>query len=352
MNAAVRAKHMELTRRVAAAGASIAPLAAVAALLAATARDAAGAESSAAHLVFIRAPSAAGCPEEAEMRDRVSERLGRDLERTPTTATDSPPTVVSEMHRESDSWKGTIELRDVDGKVRGRRVLTSRAATCNDLAQNMVLTIALVLDADAESRHPPPPAPPGPPPSSPPASALMPEEPPPDVVAAPEPRGPVAHWSVGLGGSASLGIEPAPAPQIDAFVATTTEHLELGIEGHVGLSAETSSSTGAHVDGEVAVASLVPCYRVGVFRGCALAEAGVFRGSAPSTAGGGPSVFYAAVGVRAALVIPLLSAWSLRATADLIAPFTRPTLAVGPEYVWTAPAVGGALGTAVRYEFP
>jgi hypothetical protein len=312
-------------------------------------------ERPAVHLEFTRATGADSCPDGAAMRDRVSERLGRDVR----GASSAPglvghdTVVIGDMRRDRDHWTGTVELHDETGAVRGRRSLTSRASTCDDLAETMVLTVALILDADEQAHKT---VASGSSAAAPSATPAEPEQPPElDVVATPAPeQGRRARYSAGAGASASLGVEPAVAAGIDAFVARASDHFMIGLEGQIGLPAGTPSPSGTRVNGEIAVASIVPCYRAGPLLGCAVASGGVFRGSDGANDSEHPSAPYAAMGARLAALVPVSMSGvgcGLRLTLDVVAPFTRPTLAIGKENVWTAPAIGGSLGVAAYFEF-
>lgn len=129
-----------------------------------------------ASLSYERGAGAEECPDESTIRRSVAVRLGYE----PWSDT-APRRLTVRVVAESPGWAASIELTDADGRVKGRRRLTSATADCHDLAESLQLALGLALDPLLLTRPPPDPEP------APPPEPLVIVLPPPEPPAPPEP---------------------------------------------------------------------------------------------------------------------------------------------------------------------
>ncbi|MDF3064711.1 MAG: hypothetical protein K0R38_312 [Polyangiaceae bacterium] len=303
-------------------------------------------------LVYVRAPSAVDCPDEAALGKAVAARLGYD-----PFSPWGDQTILATVAREGDELLGRAELVDHDGISQGRREVRLAHRDCAELLLTLSLAISITLDPLYIERAPeaavePP----------------VPEEEPIDVPAAlpSEPAPPV-------------GRDPKPAPVPSA---TTTWHLNAAVQGSVqtapglamggrvgiaanrsrwGLGVEVSGflpRTRAHANGgeaSVRLTSLAvtPCLRVLVpLSLCGLASLGLMHaeGSGVEEPRTG-DILFPTLGVRAAFGLPLGSRFELFASVDLAAALNRPRFQLNASDVWRpGPMVAqGAIGVAARF---
>ncbi len=129
-------------------------------VLAALARPAFGAESAGGAgntfaLAWVRDEGAEGCPAGRDFADEVARRLGRQPfdERAPRS-------IEIEVDRGAGDFQSRVFVRERDGSITGRRVLTS--PDCAALFSATALAVVLVIDpdallrGDAAARQPPP----------------------------------------------------------------------------------------------------------------------------------------------------------------------------------------------------
>ena len=310
-------------------------------------------ELPAARLVYSRSPEAANCPDEDELRNLVSARLGYDPFRD-----HAPSTVVAAITRVGRSLHARVELRDANSALTGARDLSSNTTNCTELASAVALAISIAIDPLQLTRpSPPPPAIPSPPPPlappppEPPRRIVIEQLPPPP--APPPPRALHFHAAAGLLGT--LGAGPAPGLGVTLQAGFRTGPFSLAIEGRADLpsSFATGPATGS-VESGLLLGGLSPCYHQWWLSLCALGYAGVLRGASTGiTRPARDASFYAAAGGRAAIEIPLWRALALRVHADLLAPLTRISLDVnhGTATLWSTPAISGALGLGAAGQF-
>jgi len=156
-----------------------------------------------ARLVVTRDKSASECPDERALRDEVGARLGYE----PFTP-DASSLVVVVFRREGATLRGTVQMRDAAGNVKGERTLASSHGDCEELASTTALTISILLDprsgmvAPRPSEPEPVPAPPTP----------LATDRPPSKATVPSPiASDPTRLRLTADGIGSLGSAPAPA---------------------------------------------------------------------------------------------------------------------------------------------
>jgi hypothetical protein len=327
----------------------------VASLVLLRAHPAEGQTRPSAVLVYERADAAAGCPDEAGVRNAVSGRLGYD----PFTGM-SDRTVVARIRRAARGLVADVELRDAAGALRGSRQLTSTKGDCRELAAAMDLAISIAIDPLVLSRPSAPApapvlAPPAPTAGTPAASAppAPPAMPPPAVVV--PPGGPRDRITVrtSLGTVASLGSAPGLALGFTAQVGLRWRLASVGLEGRADLPASADIADLGRVKSSLLVATLAPCGHGRLLLACALVSVGTLQGAGERVAQPRQeSTFYAAAGARLGAELPLVRVLYLRVHLDLLATLTRTTLHLDDKPAWITPPVSGALGISVGASFP
>ncbi|MDB4935800.1 MAG: hypothetical protein JWP87_2772 [Labilithrix sp.] len=108
-----------------------------------------------AKLVYVRGPGAAACPDEGQLRRAVATRIGYD----PFFPT-APKTVIAQVSRAKDGYRGKVQIIGDDGLIRGERDLATRGDDCAELISAMALAVSIALDDldDGTASPPPPPA--------------------------------------------------------------------------------------------------------------------------------------------------------------------------------------------------
>jgi hypothetical protein len=320
------------------------------------------AASPSAKLTYVRGPGAETCPDESELRRAVATRLGYD----PFFPAASK-TVVAEIRAHAPrGFRGVVQIIDEHGIVRGERTLETQSADCAEMVRALALGISIAIDdLDATSSPAPPEPAPSPPVSEPPAPspAITPwvsagEANATSTDESPAVRGAAARSSslqveAAVGGRGSLGLGPAPSVGLTIGFGITSRTVSLRLEGTRELPSSESLGLGGRISTSFLVASLVPCLRPGVLFACATASLGSFRGgtldiASPRSA----STFFAMVGARGGVLVPLYAMFSLAPHADVAVPLLRHSVAVDGRTVYTAPSIGGALGLDVEARFP
>ncbi|MHB8417835.1 MAG: hypothetical protein ACYDCL_07155 [Myxococcales bacterium] len=107
------------------------------------------------------------------------------------------------------------------------------------------------------------------------------------------------------------------------------------------------------VTASLLTATLLPCFRLGLFGACAAIAGGAEEASGAGFASPRNVMTpYGAAGLRAFVDLPLDRRFALRIHGDFDVPFTRATLFVGSAEVWSTPPFEGALGLAATYLLP
>jgi hypothetical protein len=280
--------------------------------------------------------AASTCVEGDVLRSKIAERLGRD----PFDANAQRRLHVA-FARPDRAWTAEIALYDADEKKTGARTLAREGATCAPLVNEVVFTIAVLL----EELAPPPPAPPPPPPP--------PEPPPRDEAPAQPPPPTKLRIDASVGAAGAIGGSPAPNVGGEAIAGIDHGRLRLELGGRVFLPASS--------DGDVAVRTrlvygrLAPCYGLLVISGCAAFAIGSVSGEATGEGVASSRIdgqVYAAGGPGVLSRVPFGDIVFVRAAIDFLFAFSRVGFDVGDRRVWTLPAVSAAATLGVGARLP
>lgn len=283
-----------------------------------------------ATLTYTRGPGAEACPDEGALREAVAQRVGRD----PFDGED----VLVDVHveRRADDLAADVEVRERN-VVRGRRTLSSKSSSCNELASALAVTISVALDP---ARFGAPPRRWAAPPTPSPADRPFAEEPSPAGPLPAQDRPPKGlTWRAGGGGGVAFGAAPAPAAALVLSFGARWSRASLELEGRTHLRS-SAPVFGGGVSASSSLAALVPCFHVGPAGLCAVGAAGVVRGEGkgvalPST----DSSFGAAAGVRLTIELALLPELGLRAGVDGMATIHGTRLTLAGREAWVTPSL-------------
>jgi hypothetical protein len=321
--------------------------------------------------VYSRSEGATTCPDERALRAAVAERLGYDPFVGYATTT-----VVAEVFREGAKLRARARLVDGSGISHGARELAAETDDCRPLLTALALAISIALDPPAAIGAPKAAANPvetsrpagdgSPAPKSDEENNIAPS---PSRPTAPDPRAELAETrsraespppparptsrSLPLRASAGLfvsrGSLPATATGASLDLAVRlASHWSIGLEGQGVLPAGIDASRNGRVEAWMWTTSLVPCYRVGMGRLCALATGGQIVAHAEGvTDPKAKTAFYPALGARVGARWEISEGWDFDVHGDLVAPLARTTLALGGTDVWQAPAVSGSIGAGI-----
>jgi hypothetical protein len=326
-------------------------------------------------LVYLRSQATSACPEQSALEAAVTARLGYE-----PFSPWGDQTIVVTISRSAQQLIARAELVDHDGIVQGSREVRASPADCGDLIATLALAISITLDPMRLA--PPASAAEG---ASPPASdagAMRASEPNPEpelAAVVESPRSDHQQTSAALGRERAVADEPprnigvAPAVVLQAHAGgvgalAALPHPALGARVGVGLRraalslslegwATLPSSQGATGGREVRVSllsgALALCADViEPFSVCELTTVGRLRGQGrrvlePKV----ESVFYAAVGVRGLVTLPLSKALALLGNVDISAALTRPTFQLNNADVWRPSPFVGVAGLALSARF-
>jgi hypothetical protein len=289
-----------------------------------------------ARLEYVRGVGAEACPDEHDVRDAITARLGAD-----PFSDQGGRTLSCRIEADRQGLRAEIAERRAGGVVAGVRSLATRDSSCRDLAPALLLVLSLAARApeSAPELEPPPPRAPSPPVVR--AAA---------VPAAIVTTGP-APLAVQVG--AGLFVTEASLPGLSAGGMASIGIARDGSALSLELAGEAPRSVALAV-GQVtawrASAALVPCRTFGLLIGCAVGAAGLLhgegRGIPQARAATGP---WLGLGARLGVRVPLGRAAALEAHADAVAPVLRTRLLVGEAAVWTTPPAAASIGlTLVR----
>jgi hypothetical protein len=306
-------------------------------------------------LLYQRSPEALACPDEPTLREVVTAQLGYD------PFGDGPLTVTATIERAGHGLVARIELSDAEGASMGARALSGN--DCAELAPAVELVLGLAVDplrARAQAARQPNKSDKTDPWTGSLPSRSKAEEEAERNELLPHKR--VRRWPVGvmasIGIAAALDSGPAPAFAFTLQLAIARQRWSLGVEMRGDLPASADAAFGGRVETALIIAMLVPCLRHKIASVCALAAFGAERGD-----GGGYNEprsvvgFYAALGGRLAVDVPLPPPLAIRVHADLLAPLTRTELYAGSigdlgHRLYRTPPVSSALGLALLAHFP
>ncbi|MEJ7727907.1 MAG: hypothetical protein WKG00_01700 [Polyangiaceae bacterium] len=158
---------------------------------------------------------------------------------------------------------------------------------------------------------------------------------------------------LGVSAVASLGTAPGVAIGVVAQAGLTYGIASASVEGRADLPSSKEADRGT-VRARLYAGSLVPCIhpRPFVF-GCVVGTLGALHGEGhgvpdPRT----ETSLFGALGGRIGARLPLVGALAARATADIGAVLTPPTLELSGAEVWASPPVYGALAIGAEVRLP
>ena len=320
----------------------------------------ANAGTRAVHLVYIRGAGAEHCPSQAELQEGIIARLGRD----PFWGRGARQVWIT-ISRSGTELVATIAAQAEDGGAAQVRAVTSRRAECVELASAVELALAIAIDPLAAVGRPSEAgeaAEPFEPPSAPPSSVAPASE----ALGTPNAAALVAvqrtappkersagdrHWFVGAGLLLSEGAGPGTSVGLALDLGARRRDWSLTLEGRVDYPTEVVVGGGA-VGAAPILAALVPCYHVRWLAACAVAAAGILRGSARDLPDAHVDATpYFAAGARLAAELPVSARFALGAHLDVLATLTPTQLQVDQTEVWRTAVASLTLGLSAIERF-
>ena len=162
-------------------------------------------------------PSASpGCPDQADLAEAVSVRLGRN----PFVATNSDMD-ISVRYQKAESWQALVHLSTASGHSLGVREISTDAANCAALRDPIALVVALLVDVSVDEL-PPEPEPVAGKPARPKKRSLR--------IPAPTPKDPSLRvlWAVSASASAGLLPNLAVGAQAGVWIAPS-DSIAVGL---------------------------------------------------------------------------------------------------------------------------
>jgi hypothetical protein len=301
-------------------------------------------------LIYERSEGAERCPDERSLRDAVAERLGRE----PFDASGTSVIRVVMAPGEGE-LVARIQREDQAGRVQGKRELRSADLSCAPLVETVSLTISVMIDAAPfDDPRPPPPR------------RIQVPAPAPAPAPADRPARASSQLRAGAFAALTVGTAPAPALGIGGLLGLARPSWSIDLEGRVDLPASKTSSDASTcradpsggrvcpgVRSSLLQGSAVPCYRTWYLRLCGIASFGALRGEGINVVGQRHDAsFFAALGARAALELPITGPLRLRIQSELQASLASTTLSAAGSDVWTSPPVVAAFGGGPLFELP
>ncbi|HEX4516485.1 MAG TPA: hypothetical protein VH054_23220 [Polyangiaceae bacterium] len=312
-------------------------------------------------LTYERDTGAERCPEEATLREAVERRLGYD-----PFFPWADQTIVARIHGDSSALRGTVELVDKAGMVRGVRELSAPIEQCGELVSGMALAISIAINPASVDRA----AGSDPHASDAPDDAAVewsaaratedataaPPAPARDAGAgaAPTSHAPAetARWrlEVGAGVEASAFVLPAAGfgPSLEARLRR--DPWSVGLEGRYLFGLDTSRG-GETIASSLIEGALLGCASFGVPFACVDLSMGRLaiegRGRQPH----GDDGLVGRAGLRAGAELALSNDFRVVAYGDLMVNLGRQTVDVDSQHVWESSIVGGFAGLSLHGRF-
>lgn len=310
-------------------------------------------------LVYVRAPSASDCPDEAALGKAVAARLGYD-----PFSPWGDQTILATVIRQGDELLGRAELVDHDGISQGSREVRLAHRDCAELLLTLSLAISITLDPlyveprTAAVNEPVVEAPP--PRES--EVTLVPEAPQPKPVGpvrrdrerAPEPVVPPgATWHFGAAVQGSVATAPGLAVGGRLGVAARGTRWSLGLEASGFLPRTRTHADGGEASVGLTALTIAPCWRATASLSlCGVGSLGLMHAEGRGVEEPRrDDILYPTLGGRAAYALPLGDTFELVASADVAAALNRPRFQLNASDVWRpGPVVAlGAIGVASRF---
>jgi hypothetical protein len=310
-------------------------------------------------LVYVRAQSAADCPDEPGLVAAVAARLGYD-----PFSPWGDQTIVANIVRRGGELVGRAELIDHDGIAQGTRQVSVAPADCGELVLALSLAISITLDplyveppastpATPVDAAPPQPAPPAPLDHAAPvagrAANRQPDRP---RTAHPKPN-PLITWHVG---AAAIGaVEAAPHMTFGGRlgVAAQRARWSIGLEAWSTLPATRTAAAGGEVRVSLLAAALAPCFHISHGLSlCGFGSLGSLRAEGRGVDDAhSDQALHAAAGGRGLFAVPLGSTFELVANIDVAAALNRPRFQLDGSDVWRPGPVLALAGLGVGARF-
>jgi len=302
-----------------------------------------------ARLDLSRGAGAEACPDERALSDAVAARLGYE-----PFAPDADLRLTVRFRRDGTGLRGSVEIKNADGDIKGERALTSRGDDCQELAAATSFTVSILLDprSGLGPRKPPPipaPEPPAVPPTVP--EVARPPEPPPPAAEAPPPTKKRLRFRLVAAATGSIGLLPSPSAGVLAGAGIARERWSADLELRADASA--SKSLGGHtVSASFLGGGVVPCAKWGPARACGVVQLGVIQAAVTDASPETRTSPVLLVGPRVGVSLPLTSWIALDAHADALFAPTQVTVRVDTGSLWSNPVLSGLLGLGVIGSIP
>jgi hypothetical protein len=299
-------------------------------------------------LHYDRLGGAEACPDEAQLRDAISARLGSD-----PFSDDGKRLLEITIGPHGNGLEARIDVVAEGGATSGRRDLRSQSRDCDDLATVLVLTASMVLEPPP-APHPPPPAV-SEPAVEPPRKPVVSHEPEAvtAVAAAPAAQAPTETGGVQveLATAGEFGALSSPSLAFTLGLGYAWSSFTLSVEGQANLPVQQALSTGSVTSSQL-TATLVPCLTQWHLGACGLVSAGATRVSASGISPEGhQSLPFFALGARLYWGLPLEDWLEARILADLLVPLTQTSIVLNQSTTWSAAPISGSVGLALVTRF-
>jgi hypothetical protein len=320
-------------------------------------------------LSFVRGAGAEGCPGRQDLEREVSAKLGY----SPFDG-GAPKSIEILTELRPDGYRSVVSAVDGDGKLLGRRVLSSDEPSCAPIFSATALAVALLIDPEAALRNSAPTneavgrfeidepvKPPPRPPPSPLAPSVPPVYPLPTkvVVREPLPRE-KANVFTGADAGVAFGLVPAASPVVGIFVDGRPDPFwGFSLSALYVSKQSVSDDAGATLDVSLTTFGLAltvsavdrPKFRLAPDLGfiAGALHVAVREGQALHSSDQG---FYAlGAGVRAELVV--IRGLFLTTRVGAVIPFIRRGLSVegALEPIWLEPGFAGIASFGVGWAF-
>lgn len=307
---------------------------------------------------YQRERGAETCPDETQLRDAVSGRLGYvPFDDTATMRVDV------QIRRQGRKLMAEVVVDPGDGSGSRSRALSSAARNCDELADGLSLAVSIAIDPLSLTRpNEPAPAPveaakpdptPEPVPAAPPAAQV--QAPPPAAgPAAPpaSPEGPTTGLRFGADVLGSLGAVPGPSAGLTVFGGLTFGHTSLALELR-GDFPRAEQSGQQEVSALRAAVQLVPCAELDFLFGCGVVSTGLLMAEGKGDGGKSDELaFVAGVGARVGAHVELRRQLFFRGYLEGVGAPTKVALFRADREIWRTPALNGSLAIGLFGAWP